>query len=170
MVFLKKNDILSFHKSNKDIKKEIGQIKEEFNEHLDAINENTNEIQANYTYMTELDKRINKLNDKVDEISMMLRHLMAKNSIFEDKNPVIEPLTPAEKRIFLVVYTSENLLSYKDLALSANMPESIISQYVTSLIEKGVPIIKQYTNGKPRVGLSSDFKELQAKNNLITLG
>lgn len=169
MVFLTKKDALSFHKANQDIKKDIDQIKEEFNEHLDAINENTNEIQANCTYVSDLDKKVSKLNDKVDEISMMLKHMMSKGEIIEDKKPSVQPLSPSEKRIFLVMYTNEKLLSYKDLAFSANMTETLISQYITSLIEKGVPIVKHYIDGKPSVSLSSKFKEFQAKNNLVNL-
>ena len=170
MVFLGKKEILDLSKSNKDIKKEIDQLKEEFNEHLDAINENTNEIQANYGYISDLDKRIGKLNDKIDEISMMLKHVMSRSNLFEDNKPQISSLSSSEKEIFLVLYTSEKFLSYKDLAFSASMTEALISQYVTNLIEKGVPIVKQYMNGKPLVGLNSGFKELQAKNNLVNLG
>ena len=170
MVFLPKKDVLDFHKSNKDIKKEIDQLKEEFNEHLDAINENTNEIQANYSYISDLDKRISKLDDKINEISMMLKHFMSQSDFVDDNKPKIGSLSASEKKIFLTLYTSENLLSYKDLAFSTAMTEALISQYITNLIDKGVPIVKQYMNGKPLVGLNSNFKELQAKKNLVNLG
>ena len=170
MVFLKKQDNPAFVKTAQDLKKDIEQLKEEFNEHLDAINENTNEIQANYTYASELDKRIGKLNDKVDEISMMLKHFMAKSNFIDEKKPFVQQLSQAEKKIFLVLYTSENLLSYKDLAVSSDITEPLVSQYITSLIEKGVPLVKQYVGGKPLIGLTANFKELQAKSNLINLG
>lgn len=170
MVFFKKKEFLSLNKANQDIKKDVEQIKEEFNEHLDSINENTNEIQANYTYLTDLDKRISKLNDKFDEMSMMLKQIMEKNTFFEDKNTKIKSLNPSEKKIFLILYTSEKLLSYRNLAISSALTETLASQYITSMIEKGVPIVKQYNDGKPHIGLDSQFKELQAKKNLVNLG
>ena len=170
VVFLNKKDILKLSKEIEDLKSEKSQLKEGYDDILDATNENTNEIQANYTYISDLDKRINKLNDKIDEVSMMLKHLMSKSDFIDEEKPKIRSLSPSEKRIFLVLYTSESLLSYRDLSASTNMAETLISQYITNLIEKGVPIIKQYIEGKPKIGLSMQFKEIQAKKNLVNLG
>jgi uncharacterized coiled-coil DUF342 family protein len=170
MVFLNKKDILKLSKEIGDLKKENSQLKEGYDDILDATNENTNEIQTNYAYFSDLDKRINKLNDKIDEISMMLKHIITKSDLVEDKQQKINPLSPTEKRLFLVLYTSEKMMSYKDLAFSTEVTESLVIQYITSMIEKGVPIIKQYTDGKPSIGLSSKFKDMQAKNNLVSLG
>jgi predicted transcriptional regulator len=170
MVFSSKKDILKLSKEIECLKRENSQLKEGYDDILDSTNENTNEIQSNYAFVSDLDKRINKLNDKIDEISMMLKHIIAKSDFIDEKQPKITALSAAEKRIFLLLYTSEQMMSYKDIAFSANMAESLVIQYITSLIEKGIPIIKEYNSGKPAVGLSSKFKELQAKNNLINLG
>jgi DNA-binding MarR family transcriptional regulator len=167
--FLDKKDILKLSKELEDLKKENSQLKEGYDDILDTANENTNEIQSNYAYISDLDKRISKLNDRIDEISMMMKHIIAKSDFSEDKQQKISPLSPAEKKLFLVLYTSDKMNSYKDLAFSTDITESLVVQYITSLIEKGVPIIKQYTDGKPLIGLSSKFKEMQAKNNLISL-
>lgn len=88
MVFLKKRDFLSFLKASEDIKKEISQLKEESNEHLDTINENTNEIQANYSYLLDLENKINKLDDKLNEIAIILRHLVKKQTSTDDKKEI----------------------------------------------------------------------------------
>lgn len=170
MVFLGKEEFLKFLKTSEEIKHEITQLKEESNEHLDAINENTNEIQSNYNYVCDLDKKISKLNEKVDEISAMLKTLMEKQHFVEEKDEVdVQQLSVPEKKIFLTLYTSENLLSYKDIAFSTNLTETLVSQYVTNIIEKGVPVIKQYRQGRPYIGITSQFKEIQAKNNLVNL-
>lgn len=169
MVFSNKKDILKLLKQIEDIKKENIQLQYGYDDILDATNENTNEIQSNFTYISDIDRKISKLNDKVDELSIMLKHILAKRDFTDDKKPNITPLSQSEKKIFLVLYTSEKLLSYRDLAFSASTNESLISQYITNLIEKGVPIVKHYTDGKPLVGLSSKFKEIQAKNNLVNL-
>jgi len=101
---------------------------------------------------------------------MMLKHFMSKTSFIDDKKPSIQQLSQSEKKIFLILYTSEKMLSYKDLAFSSDIAEPLVSQYITSLIEKGVPLVKQYVDGKPLIGLTANFKEMQAKNNLVNLG
>ena len=170
MVFSSKKDILKLFREIELLKKENSQLKEGYDDILDTTNENTNEIQSNYAFVSEVDKRINKLNDKIEEISMMMKHIITKSDFIDDKQLKIAALSSAEKRIFLLLYTSEQIMAYKDIALSTNMSESLVIQYITSLIEKGVPLVKHYERGKPMVGLSSKFKELQAKNNLVNLG
>ncbi|MEK6828081.1 MAG: hypothetical protein AABX78_01910, partial [Nanoarchaeota archaeon] len=57
---------------NKSLRHEFIKIKQEFEEHLQAINENTNEISANYEYICELESKLDKLSERVDQIQMYL--------------------------------------------------------------------------------------------------
>ena len=59
------------------IKLAFSEIHDEFQEHLESINENTTEIQSNYTYLCELDNKIAKLNERIDEIHLILANLTA---------------------------------------------------------------------------------------------
>jgi len=59
-----------------NVKSAFKTIREEFEDHLDAINENTNEIQANYEHMCELESKVEKVNARLDEIQLMLNQIL----------------------------------------------------------------------------------------------
>ena len=147
----------------------FSEIKDEFQDHLESINENTNEIQWNYAYLCELDNKIAKLNERIDDIHMILSNLTGKKikkmSKFED----IDPLTEKEKVVFLNLYSEEQPVSYHELARKMSMPISLTRQYVLNLIEKGVPVQKIYKKTRPYVLLDPKFKNLQAKQNILKI-
>ena len=156
---------------NKRLKSEFGKIKDDFEEHLQAINENTNEISANYEYICELESKLDKLSERVDQIQMYLESNsnidIAKRNSFDVKR-----LNRREQEVFLVIYTLEEekgSLTYDDIANKLNMSYELAGSYVTSMIEKGVPIIKRYMNSKPYLRLDPEFKTLQAKENILQL-
>ena len=81
MVKKQKNDVSRRENTKKEdkLKATFTKIKEEFEDHLDSINENTNEIHSNYEYLCELDSKIEKLNEKLEEIMMFMQHLSKKS-------------------------------------------------------------------------------------------
>ncbi len=155
-----------FNLSKKKVPSEaLEDIKEELDEHLGAINENTSEIQSNFEYLSELNSKIERLSQRLDQIQMFLKMKT------KEKKYSISPLTPNEKEIFLVLYTSENdaLLTYSQIAKKVCLPELLVSEYITSLIAKGLPVHKKFVNNTAVISLDPDFKEVQAKENLIQL-
>jgi predicted transcriptional regulator len=164
--FLKKD-------KNKHIlpQKALKDIKKEFEEHLQAINENTNEIQSNYEYLCEIENKINKLTERIDQIQFFLQ---SNTNFIIDRieNFEIKPLTRKEQYIFLVLYTLEDekgIVSYLDITKKTGFTESLVRDYVTSIIEKGVPIIKRYINNRVYLKLDKEFKRLQAKENILKI-
>lgn len=152
------------------LKKAFSKVKEELSNHLETINENTNEFQANYEYICEINSRIDKLNEKIDDIQVMLSKIVnTKIKKQYDEKFFVEPLTINEKQVFKVIYAADKKLKYSDIAKQTNMSQSLVRTYVTNLIEKGVPITKEYVQGKPLIALNLEFKELQAKKNLVCL-
>ena len=156
---------------SKKLNTEFKIIRHEFEEHLQAINENTNEISANYEYNRELEIKIDKLSERVDQIQMYLESSygisVAKRSSFDVKR-----LNRREQEVFLVIYTLEEekgSLTYEDIAHRLNISEQLAGSYVTSLIEKGVPVMKRYFNSKPFLKLDPVFKTLQTKENILQL-
>ena len=137
------------------------QIREEIDGHLDAINENTAEIQANYSYVQKLDTRLEQVMARLDKIEAMLQEQPERNTV--------KPLSYPEKQVFLVLYTEEKPLSYGEIAHRTGYSEALVMHHIAELIEKGVPIIKSYFNTKPLIKIHRDFKELQAKENVINL-
>ncbi|MEM3126821.1 MAG: winged helix-turn-helix transcriptional regulator [Candidatus Woesearchaeota archaeon] len=144
-------------------------IREELDDHLEAINENTAEIQSNYEYIKEIDDKIAKLNEKIDEIQHFLKKLGAQFHEFEHENK-LETLTEAEQRLFLAIYTEEGgTLSYLDLSRKLNLPLPLVREYISSMIEKGVKIKKLYLSGKPYLQLDEEFRDRQAKYNILKI-
>jgi hypothetical protein len=157
----------NIRKINEELKSAFSQIREEFDEHLDAINENTNEIQANYEYLCEIDNKINKLNEKIEEIQLILSKLTGQKLDLKPEYYRIDPLGPEEQKMFLAIYSEDKPLSYMELAKRVGKPLTLVRSYVTNLIEKGIPINKSYVKGRPHVMIDAGFKSLQAKKNIV---
>lgn len=164
----KEEEIISNLK--KELDSNVKQVKEELEEHLDTINNNTNEIQSNYNYLCDIDAKIDKLNQRIDKIQLLLRNLSKKKEFIVENPNFSHPLTVPERELFLVLYTTENTtLSYREIAERLGFMESIARELVFSLIERGIPIIKEYKHGKVFVKLDKGFKELQAKENILKI-
>ena len=159
---------LKFLRLNRTLKSEFSNIKHELDEHLQAINENTNEISANYEYTCEIESKLDRISERLDQMQMFLES--HSNFSLERKNKFeIRMLNDKEKQAFLTIYTMEDDdgMTYQDIAKMLSISEQLAGNYVTSMIEKGVPIIKRYVNGKPHLKLDPDFKTLQAKENIL---
>ncbi len=160
----------------KAIKAELTKIRQESEEHLQAINENTNEISANYEYISELESKLEKVSERVDQLQLSLQG-SSKTTLLTRTNPTrdkfsVKKLNRREQDVFLVIYTLEEekgSLTYGDIAKKLNISIQLAGEYVTSLIEKGVPIIKRYMNSKPYLKLDPEFKTLQTKENILQL-
>ena len=166
MVFLddKKENV---KKISEELKAAFSSVREEFDEHLDAINENTNEVQANYGYLCEIDNKINKLNEKIEEIQLILGRLTGKKVDLNPEYYSVDPLGPEEQKVFLAMYTEDKPVSYMELANRVGKPLTLVRSYVTNLIEKGIPINKSYVKGRPHIMIDTEFKRLQAKKNIV---
>ncbi|MBI2558647.1 hypothetical protein HYW20_04960 [Candidatus Woesearchaeota archaeon] len=155
---------------NKRLRFEFASIRQEFEEHLQAINENTNEIASNYEYTCELESKLDKLSERVEQIQMHLTESGV--SITKRDKFDVKRLNRREQEVFLVIYTLEEekgSVTYSDIAAKLNISEHLASSYVTSLIEKGVPIMKRYVHSKPYLRLDPEFKTLQTKENILQL-
>jgi len=137
-------------------------VEGELNDHLEGINANTNEIQSIYEVLTEIESKIDKLASRVDNLNMKIEQGSEKVIDF-----LIEPLTSSEKKVFVTLYTSSDAMTYKQLSEQLEMQEIMIQEYLTSLIAKGVPISKKYQNNMIFVSIDQDFKEAQAKKNIV---
>ena len=155
---------------NKKIKHELIKIKHELEEHLQAINENTNEIAANFEYVNEIESKIDRLSERIDQLQMYLES--SSGIAVKTNNFDVKRLNRREQEVFLVIYTLEEekgSITYEDIAKKLTISEQLAANYVTSLIEKGVPIMKRYVNSKPYLKLDPEFKTLQTKENILQL-
>ena len=145
-------------------------IKEELDGHLGAINENTSEIQANYSFLNEINNKIEKLAERMERTELFLQ--TESNFIIEERTFDVKPLTKTEQHVFLVIYALEDekgYVSYADISRKTGMSNYMVNEYLARLVEKGIPIIKKYVNNTPYIKLNPDFKRLQAKENILMI-
>jgi hypothetical protein len=144
------------------------QVREQFDDHLEAINENTNEIHSNFEYLCEMDRKIEKLAEKVDELNHLIREQRGEK--VEERKFELKPLTKKEKEVFYAIYVlteGRRFVSYKEISKRACFSEELVASYIASLIEKGIPVVKKYANRKAYVCLDPAFRELQARENIV---
>jgi predicted transcriptional regulator len=143
--------------------KELEKIKNVLEEHLSSINDNTSEIQSLFDYLQEVENKIDRLSQRLDQVQL------SNNSEEEHEKPTITPLDHTERKVFLALYTEEMPLSYREIAERALVPSSVVSDCLSSLATKGIPILRSFCNNQLFIKLSPSFKERQAKENLINL-
>jgi len=151
----------NFSRLQKTLKNAFLKIKDEFDDHRETINQNTNEIQANYEYLCRIDSKIDKLNERIDEITLFLKPET------ERKRYNVSPLTRREKEVFLAVYASDEAVGYVDIAKRTALTENLVICYISNLVTKGIPILKKYTNDSVKLSIDNEFKEYQMKENII---
>ena len=141
--------------------KEFAAIRKMLEEHLSAINDNTAEVQALFDFLQELEIKVEKVSQRLDQTQLSLGIPKPKTSI--------APLNQMERKVFLVLYTGEALLTYQEIAEKSELSPSIIPECISSLIQKGVPFRRSFFENQLFVGLEPGFKEVQAKENIVNL-
>ena len=160
-----------FIKNNKEklLREAFNKIKEEMTDHLQTINENTNEISSNHDYILHLENMINKLNERLDDVELKLNELTGKKIMTAEDFKGVE-LKPKEQEIFLILYSrTGDLIDYREISKTLGITEQSARKYVSRMINKGIPIIKKYFDNNVFLVLDSDFRNLQAKHNILDI-
>ncbi|MBN2880474.1 hypothetical protein JXM83_00315 [Candidatus Woesearchaeota archaeon] len=141
----------------KEVKIAFQKVQEESDEHLDSINENTTEIQSLQSFCEELDCKIDKLAEKIDNIYLVLEQvgLVEKKPVF---NKLFE-LTKSESEIYGILKSSEDDLSYLDISHNTGFDQESIKSILASLVKKGVPIVQTFLNNVAYITMQKEFKE-----------
>ncbi|MBD3313575.1 hypothetical protein GF345_03970 [Candidatus Woesearchaeota archaeon] len=136
-------------------------IKEEFEDHLDAINENTDELKHHHAYLCELNSKIEKVNEKVDQVSSMIKELMHDRSSID--------LSPDEQRIFLVLYMDEGFISFDEICGRTHFNQEYVRDMIASMLDKGVKLTREITEGKLYFSLNPYFKARQIRESIVKI-
>lgn len=147
--------------------KAIEEIRQELDEHLQAINENTSEVEINYTYLIDMNKRLKFLESKMQVFEKILSKLTSEKVTESRPNKI--KITKQEQDVFMAFYQSESALTYQDISEALGKSESFVRYFINSLIEKGVPITKHLIKRKTYFILDPAFKELQTKKNILNI-
>ena len=148
--------------TEKNIRGAFKAVKAELDTHLDSINQNTTEIQGVFEYLSELDDKIEKLRERIDELQLYINPEMS-----PDKFKV--KLTLREQEVFMVLYAVQKKVTLKDIARRLGLTEEMANNYIFNLISKGIPVLKQFHKGKMYLYLDLKFKDLQARKNVLEI-
>ena len=139
---------------------ELNSAQHQLDDHLQAINENTSEIQTLFDFLQEMEKKIDTLTEKLERLQL-------DNTI--EQKPITVSLTQMEKKVFLVLYTEQLPQSYAELAEKTELPLAVIPECLSSIIAKGIPLVRVYYKEKLYLKLAPKFKEIQAKEKIVNL-
>lgn len=139
------------------LRKRYDIIRNQLEEHLSGINENTAEIQALFDYLQEMDSKIERITARLDTIQL------------SQEKPAIMPLTQLEKKVFLILYTEQVPMNFKELAAKITAPCEVVQECISSLSQKGIPLARSFIQNQLFFSLEENFKERQAKENLVNL-
>lgn len=142
------------------VKSAFREVKVELEEHLESINHSTREIQSIYDYLNELDAKMDKINERIDELQV------AVNPEVENHNNIT--LTNREQEVFMVLYAEETII-LKDIAKKLGFTEEMVNKYIYNLISKGIPVLRNYTEDTLSFSLDLKFKDIQAKKNILNI-
>ncbi|MBR9692447.1 hypothetical protein GOV07_00770, partial [Candidatus Woesearchaeota archaeon] len=98
---------------NTGIKSAFSKVKEEMDQHLDTINGNTNEIQSCYEYLAELDAKMEKLSERLDDLQFKLEP--------EQEEYFDISLSHREQEVFMVLYVREDPITTSEVAKRLGM-------------------------------------------------
>jgi len=151
-----------------ELQAQVTLMREELDDHLTSINDNSSEIGANFAAIDEINDKVDKLAERLDKITLFLQKFDAN---FETKKTFqIQPLSRKEERVFQALYAllhEHTTVTYKILAAELGFTEILVKNYIVNLVEKGVPVKKVIVNKSAHLILDNQFKQQQAKKNLI---
>ncbi len=125
----------------------------ELDDYRESINQHDDEIKELYS-------TIEKLREQMDEQKLMFGN----KTVFDSSLN----LTFEEKKLLLLLYASDFLLSKHDISNKLRIESCLVDSYFDDLALKGIPIIKQKSlNNEIFYSLDQKFKELQAKQNIL---
>ena len=107
-----------------------------------------------------------KQTQKIEELNMLLRQGV-KNNAFTDFSTIM-PLNSKEQETFLALYTND-ILTFPELAVKLNTTEPIARRILGNLVRKGIPLERELKGSTPGFSLNPDFKDLQAKENILDI-
>jgi hypothetical protein len=143
-----------------DMKVALGAVKDDLDGHLDTINTNTEEIQQNYEFLAHLESKIDKLNERLDAIEVLLQPKRQVSRI---------ELSVREQEIFLILYSSTEKLSRRMLSRRLGFTEDMVQSYLSNLAAKGIPILRAIVDGEEHFFIDMKFREIQAKQKIVPI-
>ena len=89
-------------------------IRQELDEHLEVINENTDEIESNFSYLINLEKKIKFLEQRLERMEHALLKVGGIPEERKERKKI--RILDSEQEVFLIIYNSPKALDYQEIA------------------------------------------------------
>lgn len=146
-----------------ELKVVFSKIKEEFEDHLESINQNTIEIQSSFEYLSRLASSVEKIEQRLARLE---------NETPREKRSETVLLTREEEEVYAVLLDSSRqrqLLTYDRIAQKVDVSKTFCAHIVSSLVDKGVPVLKKFSNGDVFLEIESHFVNNETLINVVTI-
>lgn len=131
------------------------QLVAELNDYRETINQHEEELRELYAVLE-------NLKDRQDEQQLLMGNTRLLGMNLD--------LSNLERRILILLYSSDLLLTARDIAVRIKIPEPMVIDYLETLSQKGIPLLKQQSlNNQIYYALDSRFKTMQAKQNFLRI-
>ena len=134
-------------------------VKGELDDHISTINENTGDIQELNETVSQIDHKLDKLTERLDELELIV------NPKFRNTN---FQLSKREQEVFMALYIGKSL-DLKGISKMLGFTTDMVNMYLINMISKGVPIQKELVDDVLVFSIASDFKDLQARRNILNI-
>lgn len=141
-------------------------MREELDNHRLDINEGTAEMSSMFEFLNELNRKIDRIAERVDSLTLAVQGVQPKGSF------VVQKLSEREKDVFRSLYAlteTQPYASYEQVARRSMLAKEQVVSVVAALIQKGVPVLKKMDSNQVFLKLDPVFRVVQAKENLVGL-
>ncbi len=142
------------------IRKAFVKIKDELDDHLEAINQTSNDVHEFGAFLSEIEAKMDKLTERIDEIEMKLNPAKPFKSDIK--------LTLREQEVFMVLYMGKSF-TLTEIAKRLGFTDDMVNLYLINMITKGVPVVKELHDDLLVFSLDHEFKDLQARRNVLEI-
>jgi hypothetical protein len=151
----------SFEELNQ-LKCDMAKLRDDVEEHFDAINGNTREIEIQNNFICEIDNRLTKMEEKMDEIHFIMKQLVNRARLSVE-------LSKDEQRVFLILYTHDKFIKTSRICEKAFLDKPVVDDALSSMMDKGIPLERDILNGEACYRMENAFKLRQAKEDIIQI-
>jgi hypothetical protein len=156
-----REDNFSFEELNQ-LKCDLTKLQDDIDDHFESINGNTREIEIQNNFICEIDNRMTKLEEKMDDIHFLLKQMVNRAKLSVE-------LSKDEQRVFLILYTHDKFVKTSKICEKAFMDKEIVDDALAAIIDKGVPIERDILCGEACYRMDNEFRLRQAKDEVIQI-
>ncbi len=159
VVRITEQQLLSISESS-IIKQVFDGMREELDDHRQTINENTTEIETVFEFLNALEAKLDNVQHLVERLALTLNQ----------STPVIGVLTRREKTVCQTLFLlgkTRPWVSCEEIATKCGLSREVLAATLAALVTKHVPVLKKYDSTRAYAQLSPEFREQQAKHNVI---